>query len=401
MINFLAEAQAEFEYTRSMRRDFHRHPELGFKEYRTAEIVARELNSLGLEVATGIAETGVVALIDGAHRGPVLLLRFDMDALPVEEQTGVAYESQIPGVMHACGHDGHTAIGLTVARILQRHRQELAGVVKLVFQPAEEGLGGAERMVAEGVLENPRPDRCLALHIWNEIPIGTLAFTPGPFLAAGEIFHITIHGQGGHGALPHMTYDPVQAAAQVITAIQTITSRQVNPLDSAVISVTSIHGGHTFNVIPGEVEMQGTIRTFRAEVRQFILQRFTGLVQEIAAAFGCVAEVNIQSLTPAVVNDLELTGQARNIAQTILPTHLMLPQYQNMVSEDMAFFMQDIPGCYFFVGSQNPALELTASHHHPRFNFDEQALVYASALMAGIAAETLKDPGQLDASSKR
>lgn len=401
MINYLAEAQAEFEYTRSMRRDFHRHPELGFKEFRTAEIVARELNSLGLEVATGIAETGVVALIEGAQRCPVLLLRFDMDALPVEEQTGVAYASQNPGVMHACGHDGHTAIGLTVARILQRHRLELAGVVKLVFQPAEEGLGGAERMVAEGVLKNPRPDRCLALHIWNEIPIGTLAFTSGPFLAAGEIFHITIHGKGGHGALPHMTHDPVQAAAQVITAIQTITSRQVNPLDSAVISVTSIHGGHTFNVIPGQVELQGTIRTFRAEVRQFILQRFTGLVKEVAAAFGCAADVNIQSLTPAVVNDLEFTQQARSIAQFILPTHQIQPHYQNMVSEDMAFFMQEIPGCYFFVGSQNPALDLTASHHHPCFNFDEQALVYASALMAGIAAETLKDPGQLDASTER
>ena len=231
MINFYQEAQAEFEYTQSLRRDFHRHPELGFKEFRTAEIVARELSALGIEVSTGIAETGVVALIEGTQPGAVLLLRFDMDALPVQEQTGVEYASVNPGVMHACGHDGHIAVGLTVARILQRHHQKLAGTVKLVFQPAEEGLGGAERMVAEGVLENPRPEHALALHIWNELPIGTLAFTAGPFLAASETFTIRLHGRGGHGALPHAAQDPVLAATQVITGLQTIISRQVNPLD--------------------------------------------------------------------------------------------------------------------------------------------------------------------------
>jgi amidohydrolase len=390
MINFQAEAQAEFEYTRSLRRDFHQHPELGFQEFRTAGIVARELSTLGLEIATGIAETGVVALIEGTQPGPVLLLRFDMDALPVEEQTGVEYSSQTPGVMHACGHDGHTAIGLTVARLLQRHRQELAGTVKLIFQPAEEGLGGAERMVAEGILDSPRPNLCLALHLWNELPIGTFAFTPGPFLAASETFSITLHGRGGHGAMPHLTVDPVISAAQLITGLQSIVSRQVNPLDSAVISVTSIHAGHTFNVIPNQVALQGTIRTFRPEVRQFILERFRDLTLSLAVAMGCEAEIDLKSITPAVVNDTDLTQQAHQIARTTFPEHEILTNYQTTVSEDMAFMMQVIPGCYFFVGSQNAALGLNATHHHPRFNFDEQALMQASAVMSATAAQLLQ-----------
>lgn len=390
MINFLQEAQAEFAFTRSLRRDFHRYPELGFQEYRTAEIVARELTTLGLEVSTGIAETGVVALIEGASSGPVLLLRFDMDALPVQEETGAEYASENSGIMHACGHDGHTAIGLTVARILQRHYQELAGTVKLVFQPAEEGLGGAERMVAEGVLDNPRPDSSLALHLWNELPIGTLAFTPGPFMAASETFKIILTGRGGHGAMPHTTRDPISAAAQILNGIQTIISRELNPLDSAVISVTSIHGGHTFNVIPSQVEMEGTIRTFKPEVRLNVLQRLHELVVGIASVFGCEAEVRIKAITPAVINDPALTKLASEVAHSIFPDHNILNNYQNMVSEDMAFLMQDLPGSYFFVGSQNASLGFNASHHHPRFDFDEQALIHASALMAGIAATILK-----------
>lgn len=396
MSNYLQEAQAEFEYTRSLRRDFHRHPELGFQEYRTAEIVARELSTLGIEVTTGIAKTGVCAMIEGASPGSVLLLRFDMDALPVQEETGADYASQNPGIMHACGHDGHTAIGLTVARILQRHHLELAGAVKLVFQPAEEGLGGAERMVVEGVLENPRPDYSLALHLWNELPIGTLAFTPGPFMAASETFKIILTGRGGHGAMPHTTKDPISAAAQIVSGLQTIISRELNPLDSAVISVTSIHGGHTFNVIPSLVEMEGTIRTFKPEVRHHVLDRFRELIEGIASVYGCEAEVRLKAITPAVINDPALTDLVSEVAHAILPDHHILKNYQNMVSEDMAFLMQDIPGSYFLVGSQNASKGLNASHHHPRFDFDEQALVHASALMAGLAA-TILTGRQLDA----
>ena len=202
MPDFLAEAQELFKYTQTMRRDFHRHPELGFQEVRTAGVVAGELNALGLEVTAGIAETGVVALIEGEHPGPVLLLRFDMDALPILEDSQAPYVSENHGVMHACGHDGHTAVGLTVARLLNNHRQEMAGTVKLVFQPAEEGLGGAARMISEGALQNPRPDYSLAMHVWNDRPVGWVGASPGPVMAAAEIFSVRLTGKGGHGAAP-------------------------------------------------------------------------------------------------------------------------------------------------------------------------------------------------------
>jgi len=257
----IEEVQELFPYMQARRRDFHMHPELGFQEVRAAGIVADELRALGLEVHTGIAETGVVAILKGEHPGPVLLIRFDMDALPIQEENEAEYASQNPGVMHACGHDAHTAIGLSVARILNAHRGDIHGTVKLGFQPAEEGDGGAERMVAEGVLENPRPDRCLALHVWNSQPIGWLGITPGPVMAAAETFHVKIIGRGGHGASPHRTVDPLYAAAQIVTALQSIVSRNVAPMDTAVVSVTAIHSGTTFNVIPQTAELQGTIRT--------------------------------------------------------------------------------------------------------------------------------------------
>ena len=273
MPNYLLEAETLFPYTQTLRRDFHQHPEIGFQEVRTASIVARELRELGLEVSTGIAETGVVAMLEGERPGPTALLRFDMDALPVTEETGAEYASLTPGVMHACGHDGHTAIGLTVARLLHAHRDELAGTVKLVFQPAEEGLGGAKRMVAEGVLANPRPDLSLALHLWNDKPFGWIGVTPGPAMAASGRFQITITGSGGHGAAPHLTHDPVVAAAQIITALQTIVSRNVRPLDSAVVSVTAIEAGDAFNVIPSTAVLKGTFRTYRPEVEALLKAR--------------------------------------------------------------------------------------------------------------------------------
>ncbi|MCX7608710.1 MAG: amidohydrolase, partial [Anaerolineales bacterium] len=211
MTDWISEANALFEYTQSLRRDFHMHPELGFQEMRTAGIVARELSKLGLEVTTGIGQTGVVALIEGARPGPVLMLRADMDALPILEETGAPYASQTPGVMHACGHDGHTAILLTVARLLHSHRDKLAGTVKLVFQPAEEGLGGASRMIEDGVLENPKVDFALSLHLWNEQPLGWLGIPAGPVMAGGEIFKVKVIGKGGHGAAPHLAIDPIFA----------------------------------------------------------------------------------------------------------------------------------------------------------------------------------------------
>jgi amidohydrolase len=389
MTDFLSEANDLFEYTRALRRDFHRHPELGFKEFRTASIVARELAALGLEITTGVAETGVVALLEGEQPGPVALLRFDMDALPVVEQTGAEYASLNPGVMHACGHDGHTAIGLTVARLLHAHREELAGTVKLVFQPAEEGLGGAPRMIEAGALQNPRPDFSLALHLWNEKSFGWLGVSPGPIMAAAEIFKLRLVGKGGHGAVPNLAVDPIIAAAQLVSSLQSIVARNVSPLQSAVVSVTTIHGGDAFNVIPPQVELTGTIRTFEPLVRQRVLERFHELVTGLAEAFNCRADVEVQSITPAVVNDPRVANRLQSVAENLFPESELDTQYSTMGSEDMSFFMQEIPGCFFFIGSANPEKGLDAAHHHPRFDFDERALPRAAALMATAATKLI------------
>ncbi len=279
MTDFVSEANDLFGYMRELRRDFHMHPELGFQEFRTAGIVARELKQLGLEVSTGVGQTGVVALIEGSKPGPVILVRADMDALPITEETGAEYASQTTGVMHACGHDGHSAALLAVARMLHAHRDELAGTVKLVFQPAEEGAGGAEKMIADGVLDNPKVDLTLALHVWNERPLGWIGVSAGPSMAGGEMFRIVVIGKGGHGAVPHLAIDPILAAAQVVSSIQGIVARNVSPLQTAVISVCSIHGGDAFNVIPQTVELKGTIRTFDPATRAQVIQRFNEIVQ--------------------------------------------------------------------------------------------------------------------------
>ena len=389
MPDFLSEANELFEYTQALRRDFHRYPELGFNEFRTAGVVARELTALGLEITTGVAETGVVALLEGERAGPVALLRFDMDALPVVEKTGAEYASLNPGVMHACGHDGHTAIGLTVARLLHAHRGELAGTVKLVFQPAEEGLGGAPRMIEAGVLQNPRPDFSLALHLWNEKALGWLGVASGPTMAAAEIFKLRLVGKGGHGAVPNLADDPVVAAAQLVSSLQSIVARNVSPLQSAVVSVTTIHGGDAFNVIPSYVELTGTIRTFEPLVRQRVLERFHELVMGLAEAYNCQADVDVQSITPPVINDPWVTARLQTVASNLFPESELDTHYSTMGSEDMSFFMQEVPGCFFFVGSANPEKGLDSAHHHPRFDFDERALPRAAALMASAAVELL------------
>ena len=390
MSDFLSGSRALTEYTRHLRRDFHRHPELGFQEVRTAGIVARELTQLGFEVTTGVAQTGVVAMLEGSRPGPVVLARFDMDALPLQEETGAEYASISPGVMHACGHDGHTAIGLTVAKLLHEHADELAGTVKFVFQPAEEGQGGAQGMIDEGVLENPTPELTLALHLWNEKPLGWLGISNGPVMAAADIFRLRITGKGGHAASPHLTIDPVLAAAQIVVSLQSISSRYVSPLSSAVVSVSSIHGGETFNVIPQSVDMSGTIRTFEAQVRNDVIDRFYEIASNIGGAFGCQTEIDLQMLTPAVVNDPVVAEAIRTEASNLFPTDQIDEGYRTMISEDMAYLMQDIPGCFILVGSANSALGLDAAHHHPKFDIDEDALPRAVALMTSAIANYLR-----------
>jgi amidohydrolase len=390
MTDWFSEAQSLFEYTQSLRRDFHMHPELGFQEFRTAGIVARELTALGLEVTTGVGGTGVTALIEGAKPGPVVLLRADMDALPITEETGAPYASQNPGIMHACGHDAHTAILLTVARLLLAHRNELTGTVKLVFQPAEEGMGGAEKMIADGVLENPKVDYALALHVWNEKPIGWFGVSDGPSMAGAEIFKIKVIGKGGHGAAPHLAVDPILAAAQVVNALQGIVARNVSPLETAVVSVCTIHGGDTCNVIPPAVEMTGTIRTFEPAVRSKVLERFEQTVRAVTEGLGCRAEVEVKRLTPAVINDNGIARRVQETARALFPQETLdTRNYITMGSEDMAYILEKVPGCFIFIGSANPAKGLDAAHHHPKFNIDEAALPRGAALLAASAAALL------------
>jgi amidohydrolase len=396
MTDFLTEALSLFEFTQALRRDFHMHPELGFHEVRTAGIVARELEELGLEVTKGVGKTGVVGLLEGGRPGPTLLLRFDMDALPIVEETGAEYASQSPGIMHACGHDGHTAIGLTVARLLYAHREELAGNLKFCFQPCEEGIGdegvgGNEMMIRDGVLGSPRVDQTLALHLWNERPLGWLGIAAGPVMAGAELFTLKLEGRGGHGASPHLTVDPIVAAAEIVTALQTVVSRNVAPLDTAVISVTTIHSGTAFNVIPQAAELTGTIRTFDLRVRNTVLERFESLARGIGSAMGCDIQLDSKRVTPAVVNDAGMAERCQDVARRLLPgSDLSTAPYITMGAEDMAFMQEKLPGCYLFVGSNNAARHLDFGHHHPKFDFDEDALPRAAALMAATAADMLK-----------
>lgn len=395
MPNFLQQAKDLFPYTQSLRRDFHKHPELGFREVRTGGIVAKELEALGIEVTKGVGKTGVVGLLEGARPGPTILLRFDMDALPIAEETGAEYASTNPGVMHACGHDGHTAIGLTVAKMLHAHREELAGNVKFCFQPSEEGLNGEEvggnlMMIRDGALENPKVEKTLSLHLWNDKPLGWIHVAKGPVMAGAELFSIKLTGKGGHGAAPHETVDPIVAAAQIVNALQSIVARNVSPLATAVVSVTAIRSGEAFNVIPQEAELRGTIRTFDAKVRERVLRRFREIVEGVAQSLGCAAQIEVKRVTPATVNDADVAAKVQRAARRVLPeSEISDAPFVTMGSEDMGFMLEQIPGCYFLVGSANRERGLDYGHHHPKFDFDEEALARAAAWMAAAALETL------------
>lgn len=389
-MTFLEEALEIKDQTITWRRYFHRHPELGLEETRTAAIVAENLENLGLEVTTGIAKTGVVGLLRGAADSPVLLLRFDMDALPMDEDTGVNYASEVPGKMHACGHDSHVAVGLSVAKLLSARRDEIPGTIKFVFQPGEEGAGGAELMLADGVLENPKPDYSLAMHVWNDKPVGWYALTPGPMMAGAEIFTVKITGKGGHAASPHQSVDPVVAVAQIITTLQTITSRNVPPLESAVVSVCKVDAGTAFNIIPQEVTFLGTIRTFKPEIAAKVKDRFTHIVEDIAHAMGCEAQIEMLRVTYPVSNDPALAELLSKVVREFDPDAKIDQTHQTMGSEDFSFMMHDIPGCFMMVGSANPEKGLDYGHHHPKFNIDESCLPYAVAVLSKGVIEILR-----------
>jgi amidohydrolase len=371
------------------RRDFHMHPELGFQEHRTAGIIADQMQELGFRVQTGIANTGVVGLLDGREPGPVVMIRFDMDALPIAEENQVPYASRNPGVMHACGHDGHLAIGLGIATLMAQYRDRMVGTLKLVFQPGEEGMNGAEKMVQEGVMENPRPDVVFAAHLWNNLPAGTIDVTPGPIMAAADRWACSVRGIGGHGAMPDQTVDPIVATAQIVVALQTIVSRNVSPLDTAVISTGTVHGGDAFNVIPGRVELTGTIRTFDPRTRDMVLQRMRDVIDGVATACGAQAELLVVPLTPAVVNGIEPTKVIRASAEAVVGPENVSSGERTMVSEDAAFFLHEVSGCYFLLGAANPQRGLDASHHNPSFDFDENVLELGVAVLAHTCAHYL------------
>jgi amidohydrolase len=387
--DFRSAAESLREQLVAWRRDFHRYPELGFQEHRSAGVIADRLRELGYQVQTGIAHTGVVGLLQGQHPGPVVMVRFDMDALPVTEANETEYASQNPGLMHACGHDAHMAMGLGVATLMARRRGALVGTLKLVFQPGEEGMNGAEAMVKEGVLENPRPDVFLSTHVWSDKQVGTIDVTPGAIMAAAEKWTCTVRGKGGHGAQPDQTVDPIVAAAHIITALQTVVSRNVSPLETAVVTVGSVHGGGAFNVIPAHVEMTGTVRTYSPQVRATVLRRVREVIEGVAAACGAEAELEIVPLTPAVINDAEVAAVVRTAAEAVVGSENVTSGERTMGSEDAAYFLQDVPGCYFFLGAANAERGLTAPHHNPHFDIDEDALPLGVAVLMHAIAHYL------------
>ncbi|MEM8777355.1 MAG: M20 family metallopeptidase [Cyanobacteria bacterium P01_G01_bin.49] len=357
------------------RRQLHQRPELGFQEKITADFIARKLVELGIPHQTKIAKTGIVAVIKSSNPGPVLAIRADIDALPIQEENEVSYRSQHEGIMHACGHDGHTAIALGTAAYLWQHREDFKGTVKIIFQPAEESPGGAKPMIEEGVLKNPDVDGIIGLHLWNNLPLGTIGVRSGPLMAAVECFHLDIFGKGGHGAMPHQTVDSVVVSSQIVNALQSIVARNINPLESAVVTVGELHAGTALNVIADRAKMSGTVRYFNPKLAGYFGNRIEEIVKGICQGYGANYQLDYWHLYPPVINDEKMANLVRSVALNVVETPTgVTPACQTMGGEDMSFFLQEVPGCYFFLGSANQEKGLAYPHHHPRFDFDETIL---------------------------
>ena len=367
------------------RRDIHQHPELGFEETRTAALVAERLRKLDYHVTPGVGKTGVVGL--KKKDGRCVLLRADMDALPVEEANAVPYRSKAPGKMHACGHDGHVAIGLEVARRLAP--LELGGSVKFAFQPAEEASNGAQAMIGDGVLEAPRVNAAFGIHLWNDLPVGTVGVMAGPVMASVDQFEIAILGRGGHAAAPHQTIDPVLVAAHVITALQSLVSRRRDPLSEAVVSVTEVHAGRAFNVIPDRADLRGTVRTFGGHFFEDAPRLVEDTAQGVASAFGAHVNVNYRRLSAPLINNEELSRLMRDVAADLIGADNVRQGVRTMGGEDMAFFLEKVPGCFAFVGSAPRTGGRASPHHSPTFDIDEESLVIAAELLTQTAIRYL------------
>src|SRR5215472_12876224 len=377
----------------ALRRDLHEHPELAYEEVRTAGIVAQRLCGLGLEVQAGVAQTGVVGLLRGGASqagAKTIAIRADMDALPIHELNEIDYRSTVEGKMHACGHDGHTAIALAVAALLSKRQAELTGNVKFLFQPAEEGRGGAKRMVKEGVMEGV--DGVLGLHLMSSYPVGRVGVHAGAVFASADGCVLRVKGKGGHAAMPHNAVDPIVISAYMITALQTLISRESSPFSPAVITVSTIQAGSSFIIIPETVEMQGTVRAFSQGVRDQLLRRIGEVAHGIASAMGGSCDVQVFNGCPACVNDASMTGLVHEAAVASVGAGNVESSEEVMTtgSDDMADFLKAVPGCYFIVGAHNEQKGASYPHHHPRFNIDEDAMPTAVEVLARAAMNFLK-----------
>ena len=373
----------------AVRRDLHQHPETAYQEVRTSGVVAERLRALGLEVQDGVAGTGVIATIRGGSPGRTVLLRADMDALPIQEENDVPYRSRNDGAMHACGHDCHTSVLLAVARRLVKDSASMRGNVRLVFQPAEEVGGGAEAMIAAGVLD-PMPDAVFGIHVWQYLDVGTIGVTPGPIMAAVDEFRVTFRGLGAHAAYPHLGRDPIVALAHAITALQTLSSRETDPLHEVVVSVTQLRSGTAFNILPETAWMNGTVRTFDRTVWQELPQRFERVVRGIAQALGCEADIEYLRYNQPTINDPAMTAFAHQVAAEVVGEANVVDDHRTMGGEDFASFLARVPGCFVMVGSRNEPRGFVHEHHHPRFDVDETCLEIGAEVMLRLARRFLE-----------
>ncbi len=371
----------------STRRDIHQHPELAFDEHRTSKLVAERLESFGIEIQTGVGKTGVVGTLKGKNDGKTIAFRADMDALPIQETSDISYKSKNAGIMHACGHDGHTAMLLGTAEVLSKQADKLNGTLKFFFQPAEEGQGGARFMIDDGALEGV--DEVYGIHLWNYQKYGTIGVKSGPIMAAADIFEITVHGKGGHGAAPQGTKDAVLIAAHLIQTLQTIVSRNTNPIESTVVTVGQINGGYNFNIIADKVTLRGTTRAYTEDNRQLIKKRMKEIIAGTEKTFGTTIELDYEDGYPPTVNDPTAADNLLNAAQKIVGDGAGHP-YLSMGAEDFSYFLQKVPGCYFLVGSAPEGREpLSVPHHCSHFDIDERALLVGSSVFLQLAESLL------------
>jgi amidohydrolase len=375
------------------RRDLHQMPEPGLATPDTAAYVAEQLRRLGLEVRTGVGGHGVVALLKGGKPGKTLAIRSDMDALLVAEDTGLPFASKRPGKMHACGHDAHMAMTLGAAALLAQRRADIAGAVKFIFQPGEEGPGGAKPMIDDGCLDSPKVDGIIGLHIgniWPSVPLGHVGVKPGAMMACLDRIDVTIKGKGGHGAMPQHTVDAISIACHAVSTLQTVVAREVNPCESAVVTIGKLTGGSAYNVITGEVVMEGTCRAFRQELREFLNQRIGSILRGVAEGMRGTVEYKYTYGYPPTCNDPAFTGEFAAVARDVLGAEKVVELSEpTMGGEDFAYYLQRVPGTFFFLAGCNAAKGQTVSHHHPKFTIDEDVLWEGTALFTAFAMKWL------------